>query len=125
MYQKIIIAGRLGRDPELRHTPSEGTPVCNFSVAVDKYVSGGEKATDWFRVIAWKKLAETCASYLTKGKAVLVEGRLQIREYEDKGGEKRTAVEIVASSVQFLSPKNDTGHAAPADTEFGDDDVPF
>jgi len=126
MYQKFTVVGRLGRDPELRYTP-EGTPVCNFNVAVDRPASKeGEKVTDWFRVIAWRSQAEVCAQYLSKGKLVLVEGRLQIRQYQDSEGRDRTAVEVIASRVVFLSPKNGNNATAEAEIpEVNDEDVPF
>ena len=107
MLNRIVVIGRLTRDPELRST-SNGTPVATFTVAVDRNFSNnrGEKETDFIPVVVWRGLAETCGRYLSKGKMVAVEGRLQIRTYEANDGGKRTVAEIVADNVQFLSPKD-------------------
>lgn len=107
MLNRIVVIGRLTRDPELRST-SNGTAVATFTVAVDRNFSNnrGEKETDFIPVVVWRGLAETCGRYLSKGKLVAVEGRLQIRTYEANDGGKRTVAEIVADNVQFLSPKD-------------------
>ena len=140
MYQKVIIVGNLGRDPEMRYTPS-GQPVTNFSVATNRRYtsSSGERVdeTTWFRVSAWGRLAETCNQYLSKGRKVLVEGRLSAdsnggpRIWTDqRTNEPRSSFEISALNVQFLSGANeepsfsgsDAGSMPPA----GDDDeIPF
>jgi single-strand DNA-binding protein len=99
---KVIIIGNLGRDPELNHTKS-GTPVCNLSVATSSK-KGGEEVTEWHRVTCWEKTAEHCAKYLSKGRQVYVEGRLQTRKWE-KDGQDHYTTEIVAWSVQFLGSK--------------------
>lgn len=96
---RVIIAGNLARDPELKYTNS-GKAVANFTVAVNDYK--GQNAS-FFRVVVWEKVAENCNQYLSKGSPVLVEGRLQSRSYETAQGEKRSTVEIVAQNVQFLS----------------------
>ena len=105
---KAIIIGRLGRDPELRYTEG-GVAVANFTVATNESWKdkGGEKQerTEWHRIVAWGKQAEFCSNYLTKGRQVLVEGRIQTREWEDKSGAKRSTVEIVAVSVQALGAR--------------------
>jgi single-strand DNA-binding protein len=124
---KVILIGRLGRDPELRTAGS--TPVCNFSIATDEYAGKGkERRTEWHRLTAWDKVAENCAKYLKKGSAVYVEGRLQTREWE-KDGVKRSTTEIVANVVQFLDsrPKGEQPAEAPAREPGSDDagDVPF
>lgn len=130
MINKIVIIGRLTRDPELRTTQS-GTLVTNFTVACERDFAGkdGNKETDFIPVIVWKGQAETCDKYLSKGRLVGVEGRLQIRSYEDKKGVKRTIAEIVASSVQFLSSKNDGNGNAYAVEDLEEmeplDDIPF
>lgn len=130
MINKIVIIGRLTRDPELRTTQS-GTLVANFTVACERDYAGkdGNKETDFIPVIVWKGQAEVCEKYLSKGRLVGVEGRLQIRSYEDKKGVKRTIAEIVASSVQFLSSKNDGNSSAYAVEELDEmeplDDIPF
>ena len=107
MLNRIVVIGRLTRDPELRSTGS-GVAVATFTVAVDRRFpnSRGEKETDFIPVVVWRGLAETCGRYLSKGKLVGVEGRLQIRSYEGNDGAKRTVAEIVADNVQFLSPKD-------------------
>lgn len=106
MLNRIVIIGRLTRDPELKST-SNGTAVATFTVAVDRdfKTQNGEKETDFIPVVVWRGLAETCGRYLSKGKLVAVEGRLQIRTYEANDGSKRTVAEIVANNVQFLSPR--------------------
>lgn len=113
---RSVCIGRLTRDPELRST-SNGTAVGTFTVAVDRDFKGqnGEKETDFIPVVVWRGLAETCGRYLSKGKMVAVDGRLQIRTYEANDGGKRTVAEIVADNVQFLSPKSENGSmGAPA-----------
>lgn len=106
---RIIAIGRLTKKPELRTTP-QGTAVSTFTIAVDRNF-GENRETDFIPVVVWKGLAESCAKHLDKGKLVGVDGRLQIRTYEDSKGEKRTVAEIVAADVQFLSPKSE-----PAET---------
>lgn len=130
---RFVGIGRLTRDPELKHTPN-GVAVASFNIAVDRQFksANGEKETDFIPVITWRGLAETCGRYLSKGKMVAVEGRLQIRTYE-KDGQKRTVAEIVADNVQFLSPKSENGSTGapasiPAELEEIpplDDDIPF
>ena len=107
MLNRIVVIVRLTRDPELRST-SNGVAVATFTVAVDRNFSNnrGEKETDFIPVVVWRGLAETCGRYLSKGRLVAVEGRLQIRTYEANDGGKRTVAEIVADNVQFLSPKD-------------------
>jgi single-strand DNA-binding protein len=103
---KVILVGNLGRDPELRYTPS-GQPVANFSIATSeswnkKDGSGREERTEWHRIVAWGRTAELCAQYLAKGRTVYIEGRLQTREWENKEGQKQRTTEVVAQTVQFL-----------------------
>lgn len=107
MLNRIVIIGRLTRDPELRST-SNGTPVATFTVAVDRSFSNnrGEKETDFIPVVVWRAQAESCGRYLSKGKMVAVDGRMQIRTYEANDGSKRTVAEVVAENVRFLSPKD-------------------
>jgi single-strand DNA-binding protein len=103
----VHILGRLGKDPELRHTPG-GMAVCEFSVATDHKKKGGEKITEWHSVIVWDKSAENSALYLRKGSKVFIEGRLQTRSWDDKeSGKKRYKTEIVANGVTFLDSKED------------------
>lgn len=103
---KVWLTGNLTRDPEMRST-STGVPVCNFSIAVNrrfKNAQTGEQETDFFNIVAWRQLAELCSRYLAKGRKVAVFGSIQTRTYEDKnGGGKRTAFDIVADEVEFLS----------------------
>ena len=105
-FNKIIIVGNLGRDPELRYTP-QGTAVCNFSVATNekKKDKGGEMldVTTWFRVTLWNKQAETASKYLTKGSPIYVEGRLRVEEWNDRDGKTRYTLEVHATDMQFIS----------------------
>ena len=107
MVNRIVIVGRLTRDPELRST-SGGVAIASFTVAVDRRFSNqnGEKETDFIPVVVWRGLAETCGRFLSKGKLVAVDGRLQIRNYEDRDGNRRTIAEVVGDNVDFLSPKD-------------------
>ena len=109
----IDIMGRLTRDPELRYT-AQGAPVTSFTLAVDRdYQSGGsERQTDFIDVVAWKATAEFVSKYFSKGSMAIVTGRLQIRDWEDKNGNKRTAFEIVAEEVSFCGSKAETGTGA-------------
>jgi len=97
MFQKMIVMGRLGADPEMRYTP-KGSPVTNLSIAVSE-----GNTTTWFRVVAWGKLAEVCNQYLGKGQMVLVEGKMQRRMWEDKEGRSRETWQLQADRVIFLS----------------------
>lgn len=124
----IILVGRLTRDVDLR-TTTGGTAVANFTLAVDRrQVKGREKETDFIDVVVWQKLAETCAQYIGKGRLVAVSGRLQIRPYEDKEGNRRKAAEVVADSVRFLDkPKEHETRGGLVDSgiELDDGDIPF
>ena len=132
MLNEVILVGRLAQDPELRYTPAEGVAVANFSIAVDRpYTDPQKKETDFIRIVVWRKQAENCANYLSKGRLVAVAGRLQIRQYEDKDGIKRSIAEVVARTVKFLpdgknnknnGPQNYSDEFTP---EFSDADVPF
>jgi single-strand DNA-binding protein len=129
---KVIIVGRLTRDPEVRYTQT-GKAVTSFSVAVDTGF-GDKKRTDFVPVISWEKLAEACGNNLTKGRRVLVEGRLQIRNYE-KDGEKRLSADVVAQNVEFLDGKQSSSTTAPSEggydvSSFGsevfpEEEIPF
>ena len=130
MFSQTIIAGNLGKDPELRYTPN-GTAVCNFSVAVNKSWKDretGEKneKTTWFRVTAWRGLAETCSQYLSKGRAVLVEGEIDASAWAGQDGEPRASLELTAFNVTFLPGSNGNGaQAGPPPVEYTDTDIPF
>jgi single-strand DNA-binding protein len=112
---KIQIIGRLGRDPEMRYT-SEGKPVTNFSVATGGKWSdreGNERDdTEWFRIEAWDRLAETCNQYLHKGDQVYIEGRIKTRKYTDRDGVERTSVDVVANNMLILSAKGSNGSSS-------------
>ena len=119
MLNRIVLMGRLTRDPELRHTQS-GTPVASFAIACDrdfKDKQTGEKATDFIDIVAWRSTAEFVSRFFTKGRMAAVEGRLQVRDYTDKDGNRRRAVEVVADNVYFGDSKKDVecgGYSAPA-----------
>lgn len=102
---RVMLIGNVGTDPEMRFTPS-GNPVTSFRVATNRVytTSEGERKqeTEWFTVVAWRKLAESCNQFLTKGQRVYVEGNLRTRNWEGRDGQKRTAVEVIASRVLFL-----------------------
>ena len=105
---KVLIIGNLGRDPEMRYTPS-GKPVTSFSVAVSRgwTTSSGERreATEWFNVVAWGNLAEVCNQYLRKGSRVYVEGRLQTRSWDDPDGQRHSRTEVVANEMVILDSR--------------------
>ena len=115
MLNRIILMGRLTRDPELRHTQS-GTAVASFSIAVErdfKDKQTGEKATDFIDIVAWRGTAEFVSRFFTKGSMAVVEGRLQMRDWTDKDGNKRRSSEVIADSVHFAGSRKDGG-GAPA-----------
>ena len=117
MLNRIILIGRLTRDPELRYTP-QGVPVASFSLAVDRPFANqqGQREADFIDCVAWRKLGETVGNHLTKGRLVAVEGRLQIRSYEAQDGSKRRVAEVIAENVRFLDrPRQDSGEAEAPD----------
>ncbi len=126
MLNKIMLIGNLGRDPEMNYTPS-GVAVTKFSLAVSRTykTSSGEKRdeTEWFNVVAWNKLAETCNSYLRKGNKVYIEGRLTQRKYTDKNGVERTAVDVVANEMEMLTPKSQSTGSSEGFLAGSPDDV--
>ena len=123
---KVMIIGRLGRDPEMRYTPS-GRPVATFSVATNRSwtTSDGERRTEteWFNVVAWNKLAEICNQYLVKGQQVYIEGRLQTRRWEDSNGTKHSSIEVVANEMVMLGDRR-SDEEVP-DDEHEEDEFPF
>jgi len=141
-FNKIILVGNLGRDPELRYTP-QGTPVCSFTVATNekRKDKAGEMqdVTTWFRVTLWGRQAETASQYLTKGRPIYVEGRLRIEEWTDRDGKQRYTLEVHATDMQFIgggradepaagaSPRGATpsNERAQAEPDLSDDDIPF
>ncbi len=110
MINKVILVGRLGKDPEVRYTGS-GSAVANFSVATDDSwtdKSGDRQTrTEWHNIVAWARLAEICGQYLNKGKLVYIEGRIQTREWEDRDGNRRWTTEVVANEMKMLSGRGD------------------
>lgn len=143
-FNKITVIGNLGKDPELRYTP-QGDAVCDFSVAVNdrKRDKSGDfqDVTTWFRVTLWRKLAENASKYLTKGKQVYIEGRLNVEEWQDRDGNNRYTLNITASEMQFLGGRSDDNNSSETDhvEDFkssqsldpddsvtpADDDIPF
>lgn len=148
-FNKIILIGNLGRDPELRYTP-QGNAVCNFSIATNekKRDKAGEMqdVTTWFRVTLWGKQAENASKYLTKGRSVFVEGRLRVEEWTDRDGNNRYTLEVQGTDMQFIGgggPSDEySGGASSGEAEFAgpastssppassssggtDDDIPF
>lgn len=134
---KVILIGRLGRDPETRYTGS-GQQVCNFSMATDetfKDRAGAKQTkTEWHKIVAWGRLAEIIQQYVKKGSLIYVEGRLQTRQWDDPQGAKRTATEVVASAMKMLGGKN--GNREPGEDQtprrdfdggpqITDDDIPL
>lgn len=141
-FNKIILVGNLGKDPELRYTP-QGTPVCSFTMATNerKRDKTGESqdVTTWFRVTLWGRQAETASQYLTKGRPVYVEGRLRVEEWTDRDGKPRHTLEVHATDMQFIGggradeqssapssrPEGPAGSNEPPRSDIGDDDIPF
>lgn len=132
MLNVAVLIGRLTRDPELRSTPS-GQAVASFTLAVDRAFTNqqGERETDFVDVVCWRTLAETVANHVGKGALVAVQGRVQVRSYETKDGQRRTATEVVADTVRFLEPKGVRAARGVAGSEGaasrsseGEDDVP-
>jgi single-strand DNA-binding protein len=115
MFNRVILVGRLVADPEIRYTP-EGVPVASFRMAVDRPTRRGtEKQTDFIRVVTFRRLAEFAHSYLTKGRLILVEGRLQVSNYIDRMGQRRTSVDVIAFAIQFMDRKPEgVSPASPA-----------
>ncbi|MDD3692882.1 MAG: single-stranded DNA-binding protein [Oscillospiraceae bacterium] len=115
MLNVVCLMGRLGADPELRHTQSQ-IPVTSFSIAVDRTFQpkGQEKQTDWIDIVAWRSTAEFITRYFHKGSMIVVQGSLQTRRYIDRDGNKRTAYEVVADNVFFGESKRNSGGTSPA-----------
>src|SRR5690348_5401722 len=132
MLNKIMLIGNLGRDPELSYTQS-GKAVAKFSLAVSRRrrdpESGEQREeTQWFNIVAWERLAETCNNYLQKGSKVYIEGRMTSRKYTDKDGIERTVWDVILSEMEMLTPKGAGGSGAGGagyGDEMGADDVPF
>ncbi|MBY7009081.1 single-stranded DNA-binding protein [Clostridium botulinum] len=125
---KVVLIGRLTKDPELRFTPGAGTTVTTLTLAVDKYNSkSGQKEADFVPVVIWGKQAESTANYMVKGSQMAISGRIQTRNYEAKDGTKRYVTEVVATEVQFLSKSNDSNSgnssSSPFDNGNFDEDI--
>uniref|UniRef100_UPI00405713B1 single-stranded DNA-binding protein n=1 Tax=Candidatus Electronema sp. TaxID=2698783 RepID=UPI00405713B1 len=118
MINKVILIGNLGGDPELKYV-QDGTAVATFNVATSERWKGQDgqmkEQTEWHRVVAWRRLAETCNEYLHKGSKVYIEGKLQTRKWQDKDGHDRWTTEVVARDVQFLTPKGGEGGSYSGD----------
>jgi single-strand DNA-binding protein len=139
-FNKVILVGNLGRDPELRYTP-QGTPVCSFTLATNekrKDRSGeSQDITTWFRITMWGRQAEAASQYLTKGRPIYVEGRLRVEEWTDRDGRQRYTLEVHATDMQFIGGRSEEGsprsqrtetNNTPEDVEephMSDDDIPF
>lgn len=134
MMNKIILIGRLTKDPDLRYTQN-GKAVCSFTLAVDRrpYTNQEEKEADFINIVAWNKSGENAAKYLAKGRQAAVEGRLQIRTYDGDDGKKRWVTEVVADRVEFIGSGGGGGGAKKADDledfgyemQFDENEVPF
>lgn len=142
-FNKIIIVGYLGRDPEIRYTP-QGDAFCSFTVATTERRKDNtgemQDVTTWFRVTAWRRTAELANQYLSKGKQVYVEGKLRQSEYTDRDGNRRTSLEVTASELHFLGSRGEEGGGSPStaarparpsptdindEPPLNDDEIPF
>ena len=130
---RVVLIGRLTRDPELRYTSGTNAAVCNFTIAVDRGFTGqnGDREADFIPVVVWNKQAENVKNYLTKGSQVAVEGRIQVRNYDDQNGQKRYVTEVIANNVEFLGSKNSSNNNSngshndePTPYDFGDEKEP-
>lgn len=138
MLNRVVLIGRLTKDPELSYTPS-GVAVTRFTLAVDRNFtnSQGEREADFIQVLTWRQLAEVCANYLKKGHLTAVEGRIQTRHYDNQEGRRVYVTEVVADNVRFLQPKQNNGNTASGQKNassdsfagesltISDDDLPF
>lgn len=128
MYQNTVVVGHLGRDPEMRYTPT-GTPVCNFTIATTRKWTGSDgeqhEKTTWFRVTTWNKLAELCNQYLSRGRLVLVEGDIDASAFMGEGYDKpKATLELTANEVKFLTKNgSNSGNGSPGGLE--EDEIPF
>jgi len=130
MLNRVVLIGRLTKDPELRYTPN-GVAVASFTLAVNRSRPNaqGEREADFIPIVVWQKQAENCANYLSKGSLVAVDGRLQVRSYDGQDGIRRWVTEVIAETVRFLDKKADSGLSGPEalgnEIGFSDDDIPF
>lgn len=123
---RVILIGRLTRDPELRYT-SSNIATASFSLAVDRNFTNqnGEREADFINIVVWRKQAENCKNYLTKGSQVAIEGRIQTRSYDGQDGQKRYVTEVVADNVQFLGSRANNGASSNAQPAFNDEATPY
>ena len=132
---KVLLIGRLGKNPEIRYTP-DGLAIANFSLATDEGYKGKDgnyqSNTEWHRIVAFGKLAEICGEYLTKGKQVYIEGKIQTRSWNDQNGDKRYSTEIIANNLIMLDSRQDSvsnvssqNNNMDTTSEKSDDDIPF
>lgn len=130
MLNRAILIGRLTKDPELRYTPN-GVAVASFTLAVDRPFTNqqGEREADFIPVVVWRKQAENCANYIGKGRLVAVEGRIQVRTYDAKDGQRRWVTEVVADNVRFLDKRGNTNlqdiGMIGSEVEYNEEDIPF
>ncbi|MDD2211747.1 MAG: single-stranded DNA-binding protein [Clostridia bacterium] len=139
MLNCAVLIGRLTKDPELRYTPS-GVAVASFTLAVDRswLNQQGEKEADFIPIVVWRKQAESCANYIGKGSLVAVQGRIQVRTYEAKDGQRRWVTEVIADNVRFLDKRgsntnmqgmgsvgSEAGNEVGSEVEFTEEDIPF
>jgi len=131
MLNNVVLIGRLTKDPELRYTPT-GVAVATFTLAVDRSFTNqqGEREADFIPIVVWRKLAETCANHIGKGRLVAVQGRIQVRTYDANDGQRRWVTEIVAENVRFLDrgkadPKDQSDSSFGNEVSFSDEDIPF
>lgn len=124
-FNKVILVGNLGKDPELRYTPN-GDAVCSFTLATNEKVKG-ETSTTWWKVTLWRKTAEAAAKYLTRGTSVYIEGRVALEEWTDKEGKVRTTLCVTGTDMQFIGgAKDDAGAIPPTRSSAAtDDDIPW
>ncbi|GIO02970.1 single-stranded DNA-binding protein [Brevibacillus halotolerans] len=131
---RVVLIGNLARDVEMKYT-TNGVPVATFTLAVNRRVQNGQEA-DFINIVVWRQLADLCANYLSKGKKCALEGRIQVRSYDDQDGRKRFVTEVIAENVQFLSSKDgqaqqsnkssfDDPFASDKPINISDDDLPF
>jgi single-strand DNA-binding protein len=139
-FNKVILVGNLGRDPELRYTP-QGTPVCSFTLATNEKrkdrAGESQDITTWFRITMWGRQAEAASQYLTKGRPIYVEGRLRVEEWTDRDGRQRYTLEVNATDMQFIGGRSEEGAAKTfraegssspeeaSEPNLSDDDIPF
>ncbi|MBG9786571.1 single-stranded DNA-binding protein [Brevibacillus laterosporus] len=132
---RVILIGNLARDVEMKYTPN-GVAVATFTLAVNRRVQNGQNEADFINIVVWRQLADLCANYLSKGKKCALEGRLQVRSYDDQDGKKQFVTEVVAENVQFLSSKDGQAQqsngrsfedpfASDKPINISDDDLPF